>query len=152
MKITEGLPLGRKIASPFRTISEGDFTLLTNLTWTLDELHTNREYMKETQFGERILAGPLVLALTLGLSGTAGFRQLMKDSGLRMVAILGHDNVRYISPLQPGDSVRAEAEIMEAIPTSKPHRGVLKVRDRLFNHRGEQLLDSTRNILFERGS
>ena len=64
---TAGMPVGRRSTSPGRTIGEGEFGLLTSLTWTNDELHSNKEYMRASEFGERLLGGSVLLALVSGL-------------------------------------------------------------------------------------
>ena len=54
-----GLPIGEKSRSTGRTITEGEFALLTDITWTIGELHSNAVYgMQHTSFGERALGGP----------------------------------------------------------------------------------------------
>ena len=75
--IDDLVPVGKKFISAGRTISEGNFTLLTNLTWTTDQIHSDREYMKGTQFGERILAGACLLACVVGLANRSGIAQLL---------------------------------------------------------------------------
>ena len=117
----EGLPTGKKFISRLgRTISEGDFSLLVNLNWTIGSIHADAEYMKLTQFGERILPAVCVLSTTIGLANFTGVRQPLRDRQLRLVALVGFESVRFNAPIHPGDTVTVESEILDANPTSKP--------------------------------
>lgn len=119
-----------------RTISEGDFTLLTNLTWTIDQIHSDREYMKHTQFGERILAGSCVLACAHGLANRSGVSQALDNDKLRRVVLLGFARVSFTAPVKPGDTITVRSEILEVHPThNDPKRAVVTVKDTTFKTR-----------------
>lgn len=147
--VTEGLPIGQRFESGGRTISEGEFALLTDLTWTLSLLHTDVEFMKGTQFGERILAGPGVLGITLGMLTTRGLNEWLRGRGLRPLALMGYEQVRFLAPVKPGDTLYAETEIVEARATSKPSRGIIKFKDVAKNQRGEVVMEALRTMLVE---
>lgn len=148
--LLEGLPYGEKFRSQGRTISEGDLSLLTNLTWTTSELHSNKEYMKNTPFGERMLAGPCVVACMVGLAGTSGFRHALHARQARLVAMLGLENVRFTAPVLPGDTLWVETQIIDARETSNPKRGVMRIQERGYKQTGEQVCEYVRIALFER--
>ena len=147
--LTEGLPLGKKFVSKGRTIGEGDFTLLTNLTWTTSPIHADAQYMKSTQFGDRILAGPCVLSVVVGLSSTSGVQDALWDGKHRLVALLGFEDVRFLSPVLPGDTLTVESEIVDARPTKKANRGVLRIKDVARNQKGQVVMEGVRAELFE---
>ena len=148
--LTANIPIGAKYKSIGRTIGEGDFSLITNLTWTTSELHANYERMKYTPYGERVLAGPCVAAVVVGLTGTSDLRRELSKAGIRLVAMLGMDNVRFPAPVKPNDTLWAETEIVGARATRNPERGVLTMIDRGLNQRGEVVSEATRSALFER--
>lgn len=146
----ELIPVGKKFVSEGRTIGEGDFTLLVNLTWSTSSIHSDSEYMRKTQFGERILPGPCVLACIIGLANTSGLRQVMYQDGLRTVALLGFDGVRFTGPVKPGDTLTVRSEILGVRPTSNnPKRGVVQVRDAVFNQDGQEVMSATRSTMVE---
>lgn len=147
--ITAMVPIGATFKSQGRTLGEGDFTLITNLTWTTSELHANYEKMKDTQFGERILAGPCVAAVVVGLSGTSDLHRALHQAGIRLVAMLGMEKVTFPSPVKPNDTLWCETEIVTARLTRNPKRGVLTMIDRGINQRGQVVSEATRNALFE---
>ena len=146
----ELLPIGQKFTSPGRTISEGDFTLLTNLTWTTAEIHSNREYMKKTQFGDMILAGPCTVAVMIGMNGRGAFGMLFEEGKVRVVALLGLDEIRFRAPVLPGDTLTAHAELLDVRPSQKnPRRGILRVKDSATNQKGELVVESIRTMMIE---
>jgi acyl dehydratase len=71
MHSSRTIEIGSKIVSQRRTITEGDFSAMVNLSWETSPLHTDREYAKTTQFGERILGGPCTIPFVAGLTGHA---------------------------------------------------------------------------------
>lgn len=149
--VTEGMPVGRRSRSQGRTIGEGEFALLTTLTWTTDELHVNKEAMKSSEFGERLLGGSVLLSLVSGLyCQNQLFRDFLNVYGVEPIAALGTD-AKYSGVFLPGDTLWEETEL-EAVRASesRPGCGIMTLRDRAYNQREELLLDSHRWILYGR--
>jgi acyl dehydratase len=140
---------GEKCVSIGRTISEGDFSLLVNLNWTIGSIHADSEHMKSTSFGERILPGVCVLSTTIGLANTSNVRRFMYDKGFRLIALLGFEDVRFTGPVYPGDTITVESEILDARPSSNPKRCVARLRDVTSKQTGEQVLEAVRTELYE---
>ncbi|MFC2003350.1 MaoC family dehydratase [Chloroflexota bacterium] len=151
MSIFEELvPAGKKFVSQGRTIVEADISLLSSLTWINSRLHTDREYMKRTQFGERILPGPCVLACVIGLAGGRGVLEMLNSDKLRAVALLGFEEVRFRTAVKAGDTITVHTEIIGVRPTSKnPKRGVVQIRDVAFNQDEQEVMSATRNVMAE---
>ena len=60
----------------------------------------------------------------------------------------GVEEMRWMQPVRPGDSLRTEAEILEVRPSaSRPQYGVVKSRTVVFNQRGETVMRSVVNFL-----
>lgn len=142
--------IGASVTSWGRTISEAEFTLLTDLTWLVAALHTDEDYMKSTPFGTRILAAPLVLALTLGLAASTGARQKMLSLDWTLKAIVGLENVRFLAPLKIGDTLTAQTTFKEWRTTSKDNRRILVMQQTGRNQNGEDLIDYNQLVLFEK--
>jgi acyl dehydratase len=149
--VTRGMPVGRKERSQGRTIGEGEFCLLTSLTWTNDELHSNAELMRRSEFGERLLGGSVLLSLISGLwCQNPLFRDLLAKHGMKPIAALGTE-ARYKGVFLPGDTLWEETEVEAVRPSSSmPGRGIITLRDRGYNQRNELIVDSSRAILYER--
>jgi acyl dehydratase len=147
--ILKNVSYGTKRKSMGRTITEGDFSMLVNLNWTIGSIHADSEAMKSSEFGERILPGVCVLSTTIGLSNSSNVRGLMSDHGFRLVALLGFEEVRFTGPVYPGDTITVESEIIDARPSSDPKRCVARLRDVTTRQTGDRVLEAIRTELYE---
>jgi acyl dehydratase len=148
-----GLPVGEKSRSTGRTITEGEFALLTDITWTIGELHSNAVYGREhTSFGERALGGPIVSALVASLAATRSplSRRLRLEYRLRTVAQMSI-SARYLAPVLPGDTLWADTWLDSVRPSkSRPGLGVAVMRDDGINQNEIVVTRVTRCLLVER--
>jgi acyl dehydratase len=148
MHSSRTIEIGSKIVSQRRTITEGDFSAMVNLSWETSPLHTDREYAKTTQFGERVLGGPCTIPFVAGLTGHA-WHGLWEKSGLRLIALVGINNVTFTAPLFPNDTIWVETEIVSMRPTSKPKRRLVTVKDILRKQDDKVVLQMERLILVQ---
>jgi acyl dehydratase len=143
------LDIGTRITTQRRTITDGDFSAMVNLSWESSPIHTDDEYAKGTIFGRRILGGPCTIPFVAGLSGHA-WHGLWEKSGMRLLALVGINNVKFKSPLFPGDTIWVELEIANKRATSKPDRDLVTVKDTLRKQGGDVILEMERLILVQR--
>jgi acyl dehydratase len=143
--------IGHKIRSQRRTISEGEFTAMVNLSWESGPLHSDREYAKTTIFGERILGGPCIIPFVAGLSGRA-LHGMWERAGAVLIALVGMENVRFTAPLYPGDTICLESEVAEFRRTSKTERFIVRIHDVLQKQDGRTILEMDRLVLLREGS
>jgi itaconyl-CoA hydratase len=123
-----------------RTISETDNTWFTLLTNNTHDIHFNADYASRTEFGRPLVVSTLSLAIITGLS--------VPDVSQNAVANLGWDEVKLTSPVFAGDTIYAESEVLEVRPSrTRPGQGILRVRTRGFNQRGETVMTFTRTVL-----
>jgi acyl dehydratase len=143
----EDFTVGDRYRHPLgRTITETDniwFTLLTNNT---HQVHFNADYASRTEFKQPLVVSTLTLAIVTGLS--------VGDVSQNSVANLGWDKVRLPNPVFAGDTIYAESEVLEARASkSRPTNGVVRVRTRGFNQRGETVIEYERTVLvYRRGA
>jgi acyl dehydratase len=96
--------------------------------------HLDAESAKKSIFGGLIASGFQTLAATFRLVHSIGF--LSHNMGGP-----GIDELRWLKPVRPGDTLRAVVEIVEVVPSkSKPDRGALKYRVAAVNQRGETVM------------
>src|SRR3989337_2839362 len=69
----EEFSVGQKIITVGRTISEDAIFTFAGLTGDYNEIHTNAEFSRKTQFGRRIAHGLLGLSVATGLIMRTGF-------------------------------------------------------------------------------
>ena len=148
MQEQNSIAVGKKIVTQRRTITEGDFSAMVNLSWETSPLHTDREYAKTTAFGERILGGPCTIPFVAGLTGHA-WHGMWEQAGMRLVALVGINNVTFTTPLFPGDTIWVETEIASMRPTSKPKRQLVTVKDVLCKQGNQVILQMERLILVQ---
>jgi len=123
-----------------RTISETDNTWFSLLTNNAHQVHVNADYAARTEFGRPLVVSTLTLAIVTGLS--------VPDVSQNAVANLGWDEVRLIAPVFAGDTLYAESEVLEVRPSrSRQGQGIVRVRTRGFNQRGETVITYERTIL-----
>jgi itaconyl-CoA hydratase len=123
-----------------RSVSEADNTWFTCLTMNTNQTHFNREHAKRTEFSEPLVVSTLTLAIVLGLS--------VIDTSENASANLGWTDITLPSPVFAGDTLWAESEVMSKRPSrSRPTSGIVEVRTRGVNQRGETVIQFRRSFL-----
>lgn len=127
-----------------RTVTETDDVWLTNITMNLNPMHFNEPYAAETEFGERIVNGLVVIALAVGMS--------VIDISQNATANLGYDEVRHHAPVFHGDTLFVESEVVSKRESdSRDHAGIVTTRLRAFNQDDEKVLSLERtNLMLKR--
>lgn len=136
--------IGAEFKTAARTVTEADMVMFTGLSGDFNPLHVNEEYCKQTQFGGRIVQGPLVYSIAAGLL----FQLHLYDDTL--IAFLGFDSLKFTKPVKPGDTIRAEIKVLEKRETSNPERGVMKRQLKVLNQRGEVVQEGIQAFLLKR--
>jgi acyl dehydratase len=104
--------------------------------------HLDPEAAKATVFGELVASGWHTMALTMRLI-VEGETQLAWG-----FAGAGVEELDWPNPVRPGDTLRAENEVLEVRPSrSKPDRGLARIRTTAYNQRGEPVLVVTAKVL-----
>jgi len=123
---------------PGRTITEFDNTLFSLMTMNQHPLHIDEHFAAETQHGRRLVEGPLVISLVIGMS--------QADVGGRALETLDYSDIRHHQPVFHGDTIYAESTIV-AIEELPNDRGVVIVESKGVNQRGEMVLAMRRKIV-----
>lgn len=127
-----------------RTVTETDNVLFTTMTHNPAALHLDAEYMKASEFGERIVNSCFTLSVMVGIS--------IYDTTLgTTVANLGWDEVRFPKPLFHGDTLHVESEVMSLRESrSRPDNGIVVFEHRAYNQRDELVASCKRTALMHR--
>ncbi|HSR72947.1 MAG TPA: MaoC family dehydratase, partial [Kiloniellales bacterium] len=78
------------------------------------------------------------------------FGRTVPDVSLNAVANLGYADGRFGAPVYPGDTLTASSEVVGLKQTSSGTSGIVYVRSRGINQRGETVLDYVRWVLVEK--
>lgn len=117
---------------PGRTITEFDDTLFSLMSMNQHPVHIDEHYAAGTQHGRRLVVGPLVVSLVIGMS--------QADIGGRALRTLEYSDIRHMAPVFHGDTIYAESTIIDKQP------GVVTVESRGVNQRGDPILSLRRKI------
>ena len=126
--------IGEKFTTRGVTLSESmiiDFAL----TYDPQPFHIDVEAAKQSNYGGLIASGFHTLAL--------GFRVVLETGVFRAASMgsPGFDELRWLKPVRPGDTLHTELEVVDKKPlSSKPDRGIMRVAYRIRNQKGEDVL------------
>lgn len=107
--------------------------------------HVDPQAAKDTAFGGLVASGWHTSALAM---------RIMVDGLLKGAATMaspGIDEIRWLKPVRPGDTLRVRAEITDKIPSkTKPDRGLIKLRQTIRNQDGEVVMTMISMAFFQR--
>lgn len=139
----EDFEVGRTLRHAMRrTVTEADNVWFSTATCNPAAIHLDEEYCREhSEFGQRIVNSLFTLGLMIGLSvGDTTFGTTVGN--------LGMEEVRFPAPVFHGDTIRVETEILEKRASrSRPGQGIVTLRHRAFNQRGELVAECRRAAL-----
>lgn len=107
--------------------------------------HLDVETAKESIFGGLIASGFHTIGLT--------FRLFLDTKALAACSLgsPGVDEIRWLRPVRPGDTLRVVVRVLEARPSaSKPDRGIVMLHYTTLNQRAEPVLTMKAKQLVKR--
>lgn len=137
----ESFDVGEIHRTSGRTVTESDIRMFVGATGSTDPIHVDQEYAANHPIVDGVAAqGTLMLAVADGLVVEA----IAGDAALSMNA--GHDEVRYVSPVYPGDTLSATVEIVETEQRDDDW-GVVVARVKVINQDGSVVLTESHRLL-----
>jgi acyl dehydratase len=130
----EDFTLGRRFATPGITLTEEEIIGFA-MRYDPQPFHIDVEAAKESPFGGLIASGFQTLALS--------FRMFAQTGTLAAASLgaYGIDELCWLKPVRPGDTIRAEIEVIESRPSSsKPDRGLARMKYAVLNQRDEVVM------------
>ncbi len=104
-------------------------------------MHIDREAAESGPFKGLIASGWQTTGIVMRLITDA------KPFGSTQVLGLGVDELRWPVPVRPGDTIRAELEVISITPSrSKPDFGVVRIQITARNQRGEVVMKMIPNL------
>ena len=123
-----------------RTITETDNIWFTNLTLNTNQSHFNTPFAQRSPFGKPLVNSAFTLSLVTGLSVT--------DVSENAMANLAWDDIKLPKPVFAGDTLWSESEVLTVRESkSRPSCGIVGIRTRGLNQRGDVVIEFTRSFL-----
>ncbi|MCK9230956.1 MAG: MaoC family dehydratase [Syntrophales bacterium] len=142
----EDFKAGDRFESPGITVTESqiiDFAM----HYDPQPFHMNVEAAGNSIFGGLIASGIHTMALMFRLFLMTG---VISASNLGSPGI---DELKWLKPVRPGDTLKAVGEVLEIIPSgSKPDRGIIRFRFSAVNQHNETVLTQIGNQIIARRS
>ena len=126
-----------------RTVTETDNAWFTTITLNTNQVHFNAPHAEARSYGRILVNSCFTLSLVVGLT--------VPDTSENAVANLGWTDIRLPAPVFVGDTLWAESEILQLRPsTSRPTVGIVTMRSRGVNQRGEVVIEYLRTFMVPR--
>lgn len=123
-----------------RTVTDTDNIWFTTVTMNTNAMHFNAEYAERTRFGQMLVNSCFTLSLVTGLS--------VPDTSENGTANLAWTDIKLPKPVYVGDTIWAETEVLSVRRSkSKPTTGVIGIRTRGVNQRGEVVIEFKRTFM-----
>ena len=132
----DDLKIGDRFETDTTTISKEDIVGFAR-QYDPQSYHVNEEAAAATEFGGLIASGFHMLAASFGLFFHS--RVLEKHN----LGSPGMEQVRWLRPLRPGDTIHGVAEVIDLQPSrSKADRGSIWMRHDTVNQHGEVIMSA----------
>lgn len=141
-KYGDDFKIGDTCVSAGLTMTEAHVVSWAGLTGDFYPIHMDREFAAQSQFGERLVHGPLIFGAAVGLMALSGW------GGDAAIAWLGVDDMRMLRPVKIGDTVRVHVEVREQHGTSNPKKGIQVWRYTVRNQRDEDVMVFDYKMMF----
>lgn len=108
-------------------------------------MHTDPDAARHSPFGSLIASGWLTTAVFMRMQ----YEAMIADS--LCIASPGVDEIRWLRPVRPGDTLSGECRVTEVRPSrSKPDRGVVFCEASIHNQSGETVMTLVSRAIFLR--
>jgi 2-methylfumaryl-CoA hydratase len=122
-----------------RTLHGGDIAAYMALTGERPPLASSTELARSLGFQREVMPDLLVFHVVFGKS--------VPDISHNATANLGYADVRFLRPVYPGDTLVAESEVIGLREVSSGDAGVVYVRTRGTNQKGQEVLSFIRWVM-----
>lgn len=140
----DDLEIGTVVRGGSRTVTDTEISLLPAIMGVVSPLFHDEVTAAQTRMGGRILYGPALLGIAIGLTESCFHESAL---GLR-----GLDGVRFLAPVRSGDTVSASLTVTDLSTKEGSIGGRVVVDDVIVNQEGKSVLEFTRTLLLKQRS
>ena len=137
----EDFEVGQVFESHGRTITESDLTMFSMVTGDWNKIHNDADFAATTPFGQRIVHGPLGIAICFGFLHALG---IFEDS---VVAMKGIDDWKFEKPIVIGTTLRLRMTVTVKSLGKSGRTGQLGRRFELLDPAGERYQSGLSDVL-----
>ena len=139
----EDFEVGQSFETEGITLTEG---MIVDFAFSYDPqpFHVDSQAACRSPYGGLIASGFQTLALTF---------RLFRDTGVITGTSLGEagaDEVRWLRPVRPGDTIRVKVTVAGSLPSRKAERGTVRLAYSTLNQHGEVVMTMMINHLIVR--
>ncbi len=130
----EEFTVGQKMVSPGRTVTESDVVIFSGISGDFNQIHTDIEYSKATQFGGRVAHGLLCLSMASGLALRTG---VLEGTAIAFREI---NRWKFTKPVFIGDTIHVEMEVTDKKPFPRQGGGTVTIDIYVKNQNDETVM------------
>ncbi|GGK77792.1 MaoC family dehydratase [Haloarcula sebkhae] len=135
---------GQEFISVGRTVTESDFVMHSALSGDWTELHTNKEYAEEQEFGERIAHGPMTFVQATGFVYRTGIVERTA------FAFLGMNYMDLPNPVHIGDTLQLEIVVDNTKEVGRDDAGLVVLDTEMENQDGTIVFEGDMKFLIKK--
>lgn len=137
----EEFNVGQVVKTLSRTVSEDAIFNFAGLTGDYNQIHTDAEFAKTTQFGQRVAHGLLGLSIATGLIMRTGYLEGT------VLAFREIQDWKFVKPIFIGDTIHALLTVSEMKALPRIGAGALIASIEVKNQNDEVVQKGTLNLL-----
>ncbi len=126
----DDLKLGMRFKSGEVTVSKEDILRFAR-EFDPQPFHTDEEAAKDTILGGLAASGWHTAAIAMNLCVQ------VRPFGPHPLFGAGVDDLRWLKPVRPGDTLHVEGEVVELVPSRSKPQGVVRIKWTAYNQDGE---------------
>ena len=126
----DDLKLGMKFRSEGVTVSKDDIIRFA-AEYDPQPFHLDEEAAKKTMLGGLAASGWHTAAIAMRLAASC------RPFGPHPLLGAGVDDLRWLKPVRPDDTIRLEGEVVELVPSRSKPQGIARVKWTAYNQHGE---------------
>ncbi|NLV07894.1 monoamine oxidase [Haloarcula rubripromontorii] len=135
---------GQEFISVGRTVTESDFVMHSALSGDWTELHTNKEYAEQQEFGERIAHGPMTFVQATGFVYRTGIVERTA------FAFLGMNYMDLPNPVHIGDTLQLEIVVDNTKEVGRDDAGLVVLDTEMENQDGTVVFEGDMKFLIKK--
>lgn len=135
---------GASFKTGTKVITQGEEELFCAITENKLPMFLSDTAAQENGWQRRVVPGVLTFSIAIGLMESSG---ILDD----VVAFLGTDDLRFVSPAFIGDRIHVEVELKEKKLSRSGSRGTVHYAWRAVNQNGQDVVRGTNTCMFKVG-